>query len=105
MRFTPRGPCPFPPCVLSLLPQGQGPGRAGLGKPGDLTRSWWVTLKDPQNPGGEAAPHGAGPGSGSDQGRVGWGAVAGPPRRLCVITVRYSNLNESIKVIFKFCCR
>lgn len=34
-----------------------------------------------------------------------WAQVvgAGPPQRLWVIIVKYSNLNENIKAVFKFC--
>lgn len=86
LHFTPWGPCPFLPRTLSLLPQGQGLGPARLCRPGDPTWSQQVTLKDPQSPG---------------RGRGGGGGT--PPRRLCVIIVRYPDVNGNIKVAFKFC--
>lgn len=51
----------------------------------------------------EAPPAEVGPSWRLQSSPGGWGRGAGPPRRLWMIIVKDSNVNENIKAIFKFC--
>lgn len=91
-----RRPGPEPGECTSL--QASSPSRPGFAL-------WGARREHRCSPAGpeEAPPAEVGPGWRLQSSPGGWGGGAGPPRRLWVIIVKDSNVNENIKAIFKFC--